>query len=171
MTIPGSTPGYRRKPNRHPGYDYSQPGEYFVTLCTENRQILFGNVVNDEMVRNEIGDMIHVEWRSLPEAFPGIELDALMIMPDHLHGLIVLGTDPNAPKLPRLGEVIRYFKGRSTHRYLVSIREQNWPSLDRRLWQQRFHDRIIRNDAELEHIRSYIEANPARWEELARKDP
>lgn len=164
---PGS---YRRKQNRYPGYDYSNPGEYYVTLCTENRLPLFGEVINSEVALNEIGDMIVEEWNSLPERFPGVELDAMIVMPDHLHGVIVLGADPAVPRLPKLSDVIRYFKGRSTHRYLANIRAKNWPALERRLWQQRFYDRIVRNAADQDQIRDYIEGNPARWEERARRE-
>ena len=164
MTTNQSTPEYRRKRARMPGHDYSQPGTYFVTLCTESRKQLFGNVVNGEMVPSEIGSMVGSEWRSLPRLIPGVNVDALMFMPDHLHGVIMLGVDPNILVLPKLGDVVRYFKGRSTNRYLANIRERNWPPLNRRLWQQRFHDRIVRSDEELERIRAYIESYPYRWE-------
>ena len=168
MTAKRTSTRYHKKPNRRPGYDYSQPGTYFVTLCTEHRRCLFGAVIDGVMLSNDIGDMVLSEWRALPERYPGIELDAVMLMPDHLHGIIILGTDPGVTEIPHLGTIIRAFKGRSTNRYFDHVRAGTWAAIDRRLWQQRYHDRIVRSDTELDRIRAYIAGNPMRWERQSR---
>ena len=71
-------------------YDYSQAGAYYVTIDVQNRECLFGEIVNDEMVLNEVGKMIDEQWTTLPEKFPNIELDLYQVMPKHFHGIIVI---------------------------------------------------------------------------------
>ena len=168
MTANQTSTRYHKKPNRRPGYDYSQPGTYFVTLCAEHRQCLFGTVADGVMLSNDVGYMVLSEWDALPQTFPGTELDASMLMPDHLHGIIILGTDPDVTAIPHLGTIIRAFRERSTNRYFAQVRAGIWPAIDRRLWQQRYHDRIVRSDTELDHIRTYITGNPIRWEQRNR---
>lgn len=154
----------RRKATiRMPGYDYRQPGTYFVTICTRHRRRLFGEVVHNTMYVNDVGAMVTEAWCELPATFPGIALDAVVIMPDHVHGVILLGTESGIMAVSSLANVVRSFKGRSTRRYLGGIEEHGWPPLERRLWQQRYHDRIVRTDAELAKVRTYIETNPERW--------
>ncbi len=87
-------PDQRRKPLRLPSYDYSQAGAYFVTVCTHKRLSLFGSIVEGEMHLNDIGRIVHQTWAALPARFPRIDLDAFIIMPNHIHGIIVLGANP-----------------------------------------------------------------------------
>lgn len=164
-------PPYRKKPNRLPGYDYRQPGAYFVTLCRHDPRISLGEVVAGEMVPNAVGRMILAEWQALAIAAPGIGLDGVMLMPDHLHGIVMLGTDPEVPTWPSLGEVVARFKNSSNKRYFDKVRDGIWPPIDRRVWQLRYHDRVIRSDRELDRVREYIAANPARWEARRRGEP
>jgi len=87
----------KRKSQRKHGYDYSQPGYYAVTICTQNRSCLFGVIDDGDMLLNDAGRMIHETWYQIPDHYPGIELDVMQIMPNHLHGMIVVcevGTDP-----------------------------------------------------------------------------
>ena len=93
---------HHRRSIRLPEYDYSQPGAYFVTICTQNRLCLFGDVVNAEMVLNDAGRMVEAEWRALPERFLQVESDEFIVMPNHLHGIIIITdsgtfTDVGAP--------------------------------------------------------------------------
>ena len=159
---PSSLPR-RRDTIRYPGHDYSQPGAYFITLCTQGRRQLFGYVDDHGMHPNDVAAMVEATWRSLPQRFPGIALDGMIIMPDHLHGVLFLGADPDIEAKPPLGDVVSYFKGQSTIRYFDEVRRGVWPRVDRRLWQQKYFDRIVRSERELERIRWYIESNPARW--------
>lgn len=165
MTLERAGSSRRRKPVRLPGYDYSQPGAYFVTICAEHRRSLFGDVIDGEMNVNSIGEMVREDWDNLQQVFAGIILDARIIMPDHLHGVIMLGTDPDVSTMPKLGDVVRYFKGRSTSHYIANIEGRGWPVLADRLWQHRYFDRIVQSDKELDAIRDYIETNPYRLEQ------
>jgi REP element-mobilizing transposase RayT len=164
-------PPYRKKPNRLPGHDYRQPGAYFVTLCRHDPGISFGEVVAGEMVPNAVGYMILAEWHALSVTVSGIELDSVMLMPDHLHGIIVLGTDPEVRAWPSLGEIVGRYKNASNRRYFAKVRAGIWPPIDQRVWQLRSYDRIVRNDRELERSRAYIAANPVRWKARRRGGP
>ena len=87
----------KRKLQRKHSYDYSQPGYYAVTICTQNRSCLFGVIDNGEMLLNDAGRMIAKTWHEIPDHYPGVKLDVMQIMPNHLHGIIVVrevGTDP-----------------------------------------------------------------------------
>jgi len=72
-----------------PGYDYSQPGAYFITIVTHNRQCLFGNIVDGEMIRNEFGELVKTEWSKTALIRPNIVIDAFVVMPNHLHGILI----------------------------------------------------------------------------------
>ncbi len=150
-----------RKPLRLRDYDYSQPGYYFVTICTENRTPWFGTIVDGLMYRNAIGEIAQSAWLSLVERFHGMKLDQFVVMPNHLHGIIILSEETryrdgeNKPG-PTLGNIINAFKQTAT----PLIRRADAASF---AWQRGFHDRIIRHDRMLDYIRRYIETNPARW--------
>jgi REP element-mobilizing transposase RayT len=84
---------HHRRSIRLKGYDYSQAGAYFITICTQDRACLFGKVVNGEMQLNDAGRMVLAEWNMLPERFPHVVLDAFVVMPNHVHGIVVI-TNP-----------------------------------------------------------------------------
>jgi REP element-mobilizing transposase RayT len=109
------------------------------------------------------GDFVTAVWLQLPDILPGIMLDAFQLMPDHIHGIIVLGTEPEIPAQHALGEILRDFKGRTTTQYYAAARAGVVPHIDNRLWQRGYHDRIIRTERELEQVRAYIASNPGRW--------
>jgi len=81
---------HHRRSVRLKGYDYSSNGAYFVTICTERRERLFGGITNDEMMKNEAAKIVETVWRELPERFPGVVLDIFVVMPNHFHGIIFL---------------------------------------------------------------------------------
>jgi len=81
---------HHRRSIRLQGYDYSQPGIYFITLCTQNRECLFGEILNGEIRLNEFGKIAHQCWLEIPQHFPHVQLDEFVVMPDHIHGIIVL---------------------------------------------------------------------------------
>lgn len=86
-----------RRSIRLKGYDYARAGSYFLTICVQNRECLFGHIVNGQMVLNDAGMMIRNVWNEIPPHYPGIEIDAFVIMPNHIHGIIgILGTGPRA---------------------------------------------------------------------------
>jgi REP element-mobilizing transposase RayT len=112
--------------------------------------------------------MVAAVWGDLGTHYSGVEVDSYVVMPNHLHGIILLaGDEPgSSPKRSSLSisEVMRRFKSFTTHEYGVGVRQHGWPAYPGKLWQARFYDRIIRNERELVAIRQYIEQNPQRWE-------
>ena len=99
----------KRKSQRKQGYDYSQPGHYAVTVCTQNRSCLFGVIDNGDMLLNEAGRMIDETWCEMPDHCPGITFDVMQIMPNHLHGIIIVRVGegpcalPAVPCVPEFG--------------------------------------------------------------------
>lgn len=154
-----------RKSLRLKSYDYTREGAYFVTICTQGRAQLFGDIRNGVMFQNDQGKAIINIWNQLPIMFPHVVLDASILMPNHLHGILFLRT-VGAPLVGalRLGDVIGAFKSLSTVAYARGVQNSGWPAFAGRLWQRNFHEHIIRNDVELETYRGYILSNPTRWE-------
>lgn len=140
-------------------YDYSQAGAYFITVCTGQRLCHLGSVVDGAVQLAPPGHIVQSTWEGLPERFAGIELDAMVVMPNHLHGIVLL---PDAPSHP-LGAVVRAVKAASTR----LIRVAGFPSF---AWQRNYYEHVIRNEKELERIRDYIATNPLRWH-LDRENP
>ncbi|HWP60686.1 MAG TPA: transposase [Candidatus Acidoferrales bacterium] len=165
-------------PSVHPleGYDYSQPGAYFVTIVTEDRACLFGEVADGEMRSNEAGRMVAAEWEMLQERFTDVELDAFVVMPNHVHGIIVIATPPpvGAGLVPAhdratarvalsVGDVVGAFKSRVTVEYTRGAKTSGWPPFRGHVWQRNYFEHIIRNEESLNRIRQYILDNPTRW--------
>ena len=144
-----------RKSLRLKAYDYSQPGAYFVTLVTHNRNPLFGEIT-DEMLLNAQGRSISESWIWLETRHPFVELDEYVVMPNHLHGIISI-TDHDKQR-KSLGQLIGAFKTKTTKQanLLLSTPGQM-------LWQRNFFERVIRNSQELERAREYIVNNPTKW--------
>ena len=171
----------RRRSIRLKGYDYSRTGAYFVTTVTQNRLCLFGDVVGDEMHLNEAGIMAQEMWETLPHRFPGIDLDAFVIMPNHIHGIIAINEPVGASVVsaqdnsmatgerattrvaPTLGDVMGAYKSLTTIEYSRGVTTWGWQSFDRRLWQRNYYERVIRDGRELDRAREYIANNPMQW--------
>jgi len=158
-----------RKSNRLKDYDYSRNGYYFVTICIKDRQELFGTVENNQMILNDLGKIAEKCWIDLPNHYMNCALDEFTIMPNHIHGIVVIdnelltnyvvtGFKPVTTKNHSLSEIIRGFKTFSSR----CINELNLPLLFR--WQRSFYDHIIRNEKSLEKIREYVVYNPLKWE-------
>jgi putative transposase len=154
MPIDPNAPPKRRS-IRLRDFDYSNAGAYFVTICTDRRQCILGQVAGDAMALNPVGEGVAHVWQSIPDRFPGIEIDAWMIMPNHLHAIVGI-TECSAAK--PLGQLIGAFKVLST-RQVNGMR--GTPGA--KLWQRNFYEHVVRTEAELERIREYIAMNPARW--------
>lgn len=175
----------RRRPMRLRGYDYSQPGIYFVTVCTAGRVPLFGRVRDGRMWVNEAGKAVEAVWNELPRHHASLETDAFIVMPNHVRGVIILhraedkfsavGAGSSRPVLPlgsrgvengavsgslpvTLGKSVAFFKYESTKRLNAANR-----TADTRLWQRNYCEHIIRNGDSLDRVRRYIADNPARW--------
>ncbi len=147
----------QRKRLRWAEYDYGRPGAYFITICTWRRQWQLGEVEAGKVRLSTAGALVQLAWDAIPSHSAGAWLDTCVIMPDHMHGILVL--DWSAPPL---GQVVNLFKGASTREI---NRAHSTPGAP--LWQRGFHERIIRDD-EWDTTRSYITANPMRWEERRR---
>lgn len=167
--------------NRHPsthhrrslrlnGYDYAQAGAYFVTICTQNRACLFGEVVDGKMRLNVFGEIAREEWFRTGQIRPNVELDAFVIMPNHIHGIIVIRGNvgatrrvaptkhPAGPVSGSIGAIVGQFKSITAKR----INElRGTPRVP--VWQRNYHERIIRDEPALARIREYIANNPRQW--------
>lgn len=148
-----------RRAIRLKGYDYRANGAYFITICTVNREPVLGSVFDGEIHHSPTGEIVQDAWLWLEQQYLYVILDAFVIMPNHLHGILVLApTGEVAPK--PLGGLIGAFKTVSTKQF------NQRQGLDAgKLWQPYFHDHIIRNEADLDRVRKYIADNPARWKE------
>jgi REP element-mobilizing transposase RayT len=161
---------HNRKTTRLSGYDYSQAGFYFVTICTDKWICCLGEVVGGEMVVSDIGKIVHIAWRQLPQHYPHVCLDEFVVMPNHIHGIIQLaesvsmpgrGGFGNPPLQPRHGlpEIVRWFKTWSA-RDINRLRGTQGT----RFWQRSFYDHIIRGEDDLDNVRRYIRDNALKWE-------
>jgi putative transposase len=156
-----------RRLTRLKEYDYSQPGGYFITICTKERECLFGEIENDQMKVNNYGQIVQLSWLDLPQHYSNVQLDSFVIMPNHIHGIIFLedvgaGLKP-APTVFKdkrypLSEIVRAFKTFSS-KGINKLR--NMPG--KSVWQRNYYEHVIRRDESLEKIREYIENNPLRW--------
>jgi REP element-mobilizing transposase RayT len=173
---------YHRRSIRLAGYDYSQAGDYFVTICVHDRMCLFGEIINGEMRLNDAGKIVKQCWDEIPAHFPHVVLDEYVVMPNHVHGIIILvnsdvgathasplhdaspqrnnvsSARPRGPQRHSIASIVGSFKSATTKR----INEhRGTPRLP--VWQRNYYEHIIRNDESLNRIREYIITNPLRW--------
>ena len=155
---------YRIESARLKDWDYSRYGYYFVTICTKDKECFFGNIVGDKMQLSQIGKMVSDEWQKTEKVRDYVKLDEWVIMPNHLHGIVIIQNENNVEtqghaslQKANLSNVIRGFKSASTW----SIHQKGFLNFD---WQSRFYDHIIKNEKELHEIREYISYNPFKWQ-------
>ncbi len=164
---------YRIETTRLQTWDYSSNGFYFVTICTAHRQPFFGEISNDEVRLSDIGLIAYEEWLKSAQLRQNIKLDAFVIMPNHMHGIVVIcNPDKDAPgrdalrgvstnqfgPLPSgsLQSMINGYKGAVTR----WCKNNGYAEF---AWLARFWDHIIRNEEKLQAIREYIINNPRKW--------
>ncbi len=186
-----NTKPQRKNSLRLQGYDYSQPGAYFVTIVTHQRECLFGEIIDGEMRLNELGKIVHYEWLRLARQFDFIELGASSVMPNHFHGIIEildvgatrldinpkfsdkksfvfhenLANNQEGSPLPAKGPIPQSLSaiiGQFKSRVTKRIHQVD-PFSPERIWQRGFYDHIIRNKTEWKNIHLYIESNPSNW--------
>ncbi len=165
-----------RKTLRLPGYDYGQNGAYFITIVTQGRKYLFGEVVDGEMILNDIGKMVEETWLKIPDHFDGVITDTFVIMPNHVHGIIEIERDDersgvvathasplplhfNGPVPGSIGAIVGSFKSAVTKRFHEMAKTPEIP-----LWQRNYHEHIIRDESDHRSIYDYIITNPLNWE-------
>ena len=179
---------HHRRSIRLKGFDYTKPGGYYITIVAQERQCLFGEVMNWKMVLNDFGKIIEYHWQKLPQHFKHIKLEVFQIMPNHFHGVIMI-TDtvicrgkafnvknstiesksfknalpltvrPHGTKPGSLAAIVQNFESVTT-RKINRIRK----TPGQKLWQRNYYEHIIRNDYDLNRIREYIMNNPLQWE-------
>jgi REP element-mobilizing transposase RayT len=145
---------YRIESIRLPGYDYSRPGAYFVTIVTYQRQYLFGNIINGKMILNEYGEIVKNWWQEIPNHYSNGQLDVV----EAIHELPL--QQQNTRKIRRkmlLPKIIGYFKMNAAKQ--INKLQQSQKKL---IWQRNYYEHIIRNDDELNRIRLYIFDNPSK---------
>ncbi len=164
---------HRRKSIRLKHFDYSQPGAYFITICTHNKECLFGRIENGEMILNPAGEIVEQCWMEIPSHFPSVQLDEFVIMPNHIHGILlitnenyIVGVQNLEPLqqnryqniIPRsIGSIIRGFK--------IGVTKWCRQNLGiYKIWQRNYYEHIIRSEDELNRIREYIINNPLQWQ-------
>ncbi len=175
---------YRIPSARLEGWDYSAAGAYFITICTLEKHHLFGKIARGKMHLSPAGEQAAQHWDSIPEKFPNARLDAFVVMPNHIHGLLLLQSEQPAVlekqslQIPNpletvlglaggctgmhnpmfangIGRILRWYKGRCT----FEIRKTNSCFC----WQERYWETIIWTEKALENIRNYIQTNVQRW--------
>lgn len=179
---------HHRRSIRLKGYDYSQAGLYFVTICTQNSECLFGEVYENQIQQNNAGTMIEKWWFELPNKFKNIRLHEFIVMPNHIHGIVQiinpvgadlrvcpeLNTAINFTKIPPsekagahlgapLHTVVQWFKTMTTNNYIQQVKNHDWQRFDGKLWQRNYHEHIIRNEPVYLKISEYIQTNPQKW--------
>ncbi|NLY75111.1 MAG: hypothetical protein GX075_07375 [Firmicutes bacterium] len=181
---------HHRRSIRLKGYDYSLIGAYFITICTKNRQCLFGEIIDDTMVLNDAGRVADNCWNNIPAHFPHVELDEWIIMPNHIHGIILITMHLNRdvvvgaknfsplprPDIPDISDIRdihdNHPRPRGTSKTIGSIVRgfkigvTKWMRHNTdvyHVWHRNYWEHIIRNENELNKIRNYIRNNPLNW--------
>ena len=137
------------------GYDYAQPGAYFVTVCTAGRACILGEIVNGTANLSAFGRIVAQAWSDLARHYAGVELDQFVVMPNHVHGVLMLSADNAHP----LSQIVGSFKSFSTRRIRTAGGDVARP-----VWQRGFYEHVIRTESDLASIREYITNNPIQWE-------
>lgn len=177
---------YRIPSARLPEWEYNKKAAYFITICTKNREHFFGEIIEDEMQLSELGVITKQYWLEIPFHFPFIKLGEFVVMPNHIHGILIVtkkvttktsGNLPTenqiisdcdldllkknmsviSPKKGSISTIIRSFKSAVT-KDATSLQQYF-------AWQPRFHDHIIRSSKTHVLIQQYIRNNPKNWKE------
>lgn len=192
--MPYNPDTHHRHSIRLKDYDYAQAGAYFVTICAWQRECLFGEIVNGEMVLNDLGRIVVEEWERTPKMRSNVELDVYSIMPNHFHAIISVqdnvgahcmrpesvdndelhaktdesrahSSAPLRRQSGSIGSIVAGFKSATTK--LINIIRNN-PGCP--VWQRNYYERVVRNENELSRAREYIVNNPMKWE-LDKENP
>lgn len=171
--------------NRHSvrvrGYNYANPGFYFVTICTQNMHKCLSEVVDGQIQLSEFGVIVKYWWDRIENKFPNVKCREMAIMPNHFHCVIELvGADPcvrppedpcvrpsedqmGGHMGPPLHEVVQWFKTMSTNNIIRHIKERGYQRFDKRFWQRSYYEHVIQTADRHQQIVDYIEHNPMQW--------
>ena len=174
---------YRIPSARLQTWDYANNGAYFITICTQNREHFFGNIKNGNMQLSEIGKLAAQFWYEIPNHFSMVELGNFVVMPNHVHGILIIDKKNDEPFVETrqclvsnietnsiIGSSRFQNQGKNTISSIVGSYKSIVTKMSRQInpnfgWQSRFHDHIIRNSESFEKIQHYIEQNPSKWKE------
>lgn len=183
---------HHRKSIRLKGYDYSQAGLFFITICVQDRKCLFGEIVNGAMILNDAGQMVEKWYRELENKYPDKKCHEMVVMPNHFHciieNVVTVWADlrvcpydtPNqsiitptvsidAPpvsgehKGSPLHRAVQWFKTMSTNEYIRGVKNLGWEPFNGKLWQRNYWEHIIRDEQSYQRISEYIINNPKNW--------
>ena len=159
---------HQRRSIRLRDYDYSQAGAYFITICTHKKEYAFGDIRDGKIELTAIGKIASKYWIEIPEHFDAVELDEFVVMPNHIHGIVIINHvgvqnfEPLRHKyqhvIPKsIGSIIRAYKSMVSHWCKAN-------GHDHFRWQRNFYEHVIRNEDDLDEIREYIVNNPLKWD-------
>lgn len=174
---------HHRRSIRLKGYDYAQAGLYFITICVQNREHLFGQIIEGEMLLNDAGQMVKKWYDELENKFSDIKCHAMIVMPNHFHCIVenvgAVGADLRvSPDViahsndiegehvdSPLHRVVQWFKTMTTNEYIRGVKTLGWQPFNGKLWQRNYYEHIIRNENAYHRISEYIINNPVKWSE------
>ena len=172
---------HHRRSIRLKGYDYSKEGLYFVTICVQHRECLFGEIKNGTMYKNPSGEMIDKWITETTNKFNNVEIPSFIVMPNHVHVIFTVGADLRVCPSPvplecirrdnNQGEhigsplqwVVQWFKTMTTNDYIRGVKTMDWKPFDKKLWQRNYYEHIIQNEQSYMKISEYIQNNPKKW--------
>ena len=157
---------YKRRSIRLPEYDYSKPGAYFITICSFNKEQIFGKISNGKIILSKIGKLGEKYLKEIPDHFEDVFVDEYVVMPNHIHFIITIVGFQNIEPLQNkyqkiipksIGSIIRSYKASVTRR----CKENDYKNFK---WQRNYFEHIIRNEEDHFRIKEYIQNNPLQWE-------
>jgi putative transposase len=157
---------FKRRSIRLPEYDYSKAGSYFITICTFEKGLFFGKIIDGKIVLSSIGEMARNYIEEIPKHFENVFIDEFVIMPNHIHFIITIVGVQNFEPLRNeyqkiiaksIGAIIRAYKASVT----IWCRKNGYSHFK---WQRNYFEHIIRNEKDHFRIREYIRNNPLQWE-------
>ncbi|MCK4662244.1 MAG: transposase [Bacteroidales bacterium] len=172
---------HHRRSIRLKGYDYSKAGLYFITICVQNQECLYGHMGKDKMILNNAGRMVEKWYYELENKYPDKKCHEMVVMPNHFHCIIenvemdanptdvnpIRGRSQYGPNNQKynatIGDAMDWFKTMTTNEYIRSVKKYNWKRFEKKLWQRNYWEHIIRNDTEYNYITNYIIENPQKW--------
>ena len=172
---------HHRRSIRLKRYDYTKEGMYFITICCHQHKCWFGEIENENIILNDYGLIAHHQWADLSTRFSNIELDELVVMPNHMHGIIIIkanlpdnisssgsgaSPDPTNPntKNPTIGGMVGVYKSLAEVGCLKLFESKNDNRIMGKLWQRNYYEHIIRNEQSFNRISEYIRNNPKNWQ-------
>ena len=155
-----------RKPLRIPKFDYASPGAYFVTICTKDKEHLFGKIVKSDVGAALCGrpmPMLEKWLKELENKYPTVTVGKYVIMPNHIHVILMLAENAGGHAGPPLQTVVGWYKTMTANAYIRGVKCGDYSPFHKHLWQRSFYDHVIRTETEYLQIWQYIDENPAHW--------